>query len=138
MLLDVGIAVLLGGLIGVEREQSDKPAGLRTHMLMSATACLLLHLGIYISEELSLELRGQALGIDPTRIIHAIIVGVSFIGAGTILKSREDQTIQYLTTAATILAAAAVGICVGLQLYLLAAGATLLTLLISFGIGYFK
>lgn len=137
MLLDVFVALVLGGLIGFEREKSDKPAGLRTHMLISASACLFLFLGIHISHSVSRQLSAEAMGVDPTRILHAIIVGISFIGAGTILKSREGMVIRYLTTAATILAAAAVGIAVGLHLYVLAVGATLLTLLVSFVVGYF-
>ena len=138
MLLDVFIALVLGGLIGFEREKSDKPAGLRTHMLISASSCLFLFLGISISHDVSRQLSAEAMGVDPTRILHAIIVGISFIGAGTILKSREGMAIRYLTTAATILAAAAIGIAVGLHLYVLAVGATLLTLLVSFVVGYFE
>jgi len=138
MLLDVFIALLLGGLIGFEREKSDKPAGLRTHMLIAASSCLFLFLGISISHRVGQQLSPEAMGVDPTRILHAIIVGISFIGAGTILKSREDMVIRYLTTAATILVAAAVGIAVGLHLYVLAVGATLLTLLVSFVVGYFE
>lgn len=138
MLLDVFIALVLGGLIGFEREKRDKPAGLRTHMLIAASSCLFLFLGVNISQSLSQELSGEAMGVDPTRILHAIIVGISFIGAGTILKSREGQEIRYLTTAATVLAAAAIGIAVGLHLYVLAVGATLVTLLVSFVVGHFE
>lgn len=78
------------------------------------------------------------MGIDPTRILHAIIVGISFIGAGTILKSREDQVIRYLTTAATVLVAAGIGIAVGAHLYVLAVGATVLTLVVSYFVRFLE
>ncbi len=133
-LLDIFIAMILGGLIGFEREQSDKPAGLRTHMLIAGSACLFVYLGIYISEDMTFKTPDKALGIDPTRILHAIIVGISFIGGGTILKSQEDDTIRFLTTAATVLASGGIGIAVSLKLYVVAVGLTVLTLFISYAL----
>jgi putative Mg2+ transporter-C (MgtC) family protein len=138
MLLDLLIAMVLGGLIGLEREKQNKPAGLRTHVLIAAAACLFLFLGKHLSIGLSQRLPEDAMGIDPTRILHAIIVGISFIGAGTILKSREDQVIRYLTTAATVLVAAGIGIAVGAHLYVLAAGATVLTLVVSYSVRFLE
>jgi len=138
MLLDILIAMILGGLIGWEREQQDKPAGLRTHILISGAACLFFFIGVYISESMSLDLDNKAMGIDPTRILHAIIVGISFIGAGTILKRKDEHVIKFLTTAATILVAAAIGIAVGLHLYLLAVGVTILTLVVSYLLPFVK
>lgn len=131
-LLDILIATLLGGLLGFERETKEKPAGFRTNMLIAGAAALLLILGKYIAGEMQATLNEESLGVDPTRIIHAIIVGVSFIGAGTIIKSPDDETIRYLTSAATILFSAGVGICTGLQLYILAGGVTLLGLIINY------
>ena len=116
ILLDVFIACALGGALGYEREQKNKPAGFRTNMFIAAGAALLLSLGRYIANSMELEIDPAAMGVDPTRIIHAIIVGVSFIGAGTILKSSDQHTIKYLTTAATILFSAGVGMCVALHL----------------------
>lgn len=132
ILLDILIATLLGGVLGFEREQKDKPAGLRTNMIIAGASTLLLILGENVAIDMQEVLGIEGLGIDPTRIIHAIIVGVSFLGAGTIMKSSEDNTIRFLTTAATILFSAGVGICVGMRLYILAGGVTLLGLIINF------
>jgi putative Mg2+ transporter-C (MgtC) family protein len=121
----------LGGILGYERERKEKPAGFRTHMIIAGASALLLILGQQIAVGTFIDLSDTALGIDPTRIIHAIIVGVSFIGAGTVLKSREKTEIYYLTTAATLLMSSAIGICVGMHLYVMAIGTTILTLLVN-------
>ena len=76
-------------------------------------------------------LDAAALGVDPTRIVHAIIVGVSFIGAGTILKGGEKFEVRYLTTAASLLFSAGAGISMALELYWIAGGVTILGLLIN-------
>lgn len=131
ILLDILIAFILGGLIGLEREKRDKPAGFRTNILISGASATFIILGQYIVEEMKLNLTDEALGVDPTRIVHAVIFGVSFIGVGTILKSQSDDTIHYLTTSATILMSAVAGMAVALRLYILAVGVTLLTLLIN-------
>lgn len=131
ILLDVIIALVMGGVIGYERETKDKPAGFRTNMLISGASALLVSLGMYIANSMEMTLSDAALGVDPTRIIHAIIVGVSFIGAGTILKSSNEHTVKYLTTAATILFSSGAGMCVALHLYLLGAGVTILGLIVN-------
>ncbi len=130
-LLDIFIALVLGGLLGLEREKHDKPAGFRTQMLICGVSALLLILGQYIALEMQNDINREGFGVDPIRIVHAIIVGVSFIGAGTIIKSPEEHSIKYLTTAATILVSSGVGICVGLRLYVLAVGVTLLGLMVN-------
>lgn len=130
-LLDIALAMFLGGIIGYEREKKDKPIGLRTNMLIAGASALLLIIGRFIAQSMKDSLPPETLGIDPTRIIHAIIVGVSFIGAGTILKSNKEESVKYLTTAATILISAGTGMSVALHLYILAAGATLLGLLVN-------
>jgi putative Mg2+ transporter-C (MgtC) family protein len=131
VLLDVLIAVLLGGVIGYERERKNKPAGLRTHMIISGSAALIYALNEVLINHFNASIKNDALGIDPTRIIHAIIVGVSFIGAGTILKSKQKDQVHNLTTAATILLSATVGISVAMKQYILAVGITLILLLIN-------
>lgn len=131
ILLDVLIAASLGGILGIERERSDKPAGFRTNMFIAGAAALFLSLGQYIANSMELELNPNSMGIDPTRIIHAIIVGVSFIGAGTILKSSKEDTVKYLTTAAMILFSAGAGISVALKLYVLAVGVTIIGIIIN-------
>ncbi len=129
LLLDVMIAVGLGAFLGAEREYHKKPAGLRTHMLLTGSASLLTLLGMLLTSEMEHSLSDQALGVDPTRIVHAIIVGISVIGGGTILKVQDGDHVRYLTTAASMLFAAGVGIAVALRLYPLAVGSTLIVII---------
>jgi putative Mg2+ transporter-C (MgtC) family protein len=118
----VAVAMLLGALIGLEREFKDKPAGLRTHMLVAGAAALLLSLGDVVTSHFQLELGGQVVQADPIRIMEAVITGVSFLGAGTIIRSRAGGQVEGLTTAASILVAAAVGVCVALSQIVFGAG----------------
>lgn len=129
--------MLLGSLVGLERESADKPAGLRTHMLVSGAACLLVGLG----QGLIVSYRGQAGGgelrTDPIRVVEAIITGVSFIGAGTIFRQRRAD-IKGITTAASLLLSAGIGIAVAIRLYLLAFGAAVLTVCVLRLIGIWE
>lgn len=131
MVLKVCLAAGLGAALGLEREKHGKPAGLRTNMLIGGGSALLIILGKVIAASMVPELPAEALGVDPTRTIHAIIMGISFIGAGTILKSPGDQVVRNLTTAATLLFSAGAGMCVAMGLYLLAACVTGLGLAIN-------
>lgn len=125
ILLAIGVASLLGGLIGLEREVADKPAGLRTHIFVAASAAFLVALGSYLVKEYASQLGSDALRADPIRVIEAIITGVSFLGAGTIIRQRHGKRVAGLTTAASLLFTAAVGICTALGHYVLAVGASL-------------
>lgn len=138
ILLNVTIAAVLAGLVGLEREFSDKPAGFRTHMIIGASAALLVSLGKLLVLSYSDLGISEYLRADPIRVIEAIIVGISFLGAGTILKQSHQGHILYLTTAATILMSASVGICVALESYVLAVGITVLMLVINFGLRYLE
>ncbi len=131
IILDVLIAAIFSGLVGVERQKAQKPAGLRTHMIVGSMACLLVSLASKMGAIFSSMPYNEALRIDPLRIIEAIIVGVSFIGAGTILKSEKEERVRYLTTSAAILFSAGIGISVALEQYLLAFGVSLIALLIN-------
>jgi len=132
MLLDVLIAVILGGLIGLEREWRSKPAGLRTNMIISGASALFVGLGRHIMLDYAGILNIEAMGMDPIRLLHAVIVGVGFIGAGTIIKSSDDSKVMYLTTAATIWMSAAVGLSVGLKQYVLGCGVALMMIVINY------
>ena len=132
----VAVAMLLGALIGLEREFKDKPAGLRTHMLVAGAAALLLSLGDVVTSHFQLELGGQVVQADPIRIMEAVITGVSFLGAGTIIRSSAGGGVEGLTTAASILVAAAVGVCVALSQIVLALGVTVLVLITLRGLGF--
>lgn len=130
LLAGVAFAMLLGGVIGYEREVRHRPAGLRTHMLIAGAAALLLGIGDLVAEHFSDEAYSQLLRVDPIRIIEAVVTAVAFIGAGTIIQHARHEAVLGLTTAASILLTAAVGITVGLQQYVLAIGVTVLALVV--------
>jgi len=134
----VALAMVLGAIIGLEREFKEKPAGLRTHILVAGAAALLVALGDAISSQFQIELGEQVIRADPIRIMEAVITGVSFLGAGTIIRSRAQGQVEGLTTAATLLVAAGVGISVVLSQMVLAVGVTLLVLLALRGLGYLE
>src|SRR5437588_10056356 len=98
------IAALLGGLLGFEREEKAKPAGLRTHMLVALGAALF----VIVAEQY-----GMSAG-DLSRVIQGILTGIGFIGAGAILKMTDQGQVRVLTTAASIWMATAVGLAAGL------------------------
>lgn len=125
-LLAVLLAMALGGAIGLERELANKPAGLRTNMLVAAAAALLVSLGeatvTFFTSELDTP---SILRIDTIRIIEAVVTGVSFIGAGTIIRRGSELEVEGLTTAATLLVTAAIGIAAALRQRGLALAVTL-------------
>lgn len=96
------VATVLGGLIGLEREAHDRPAGLRTHTLVCLGSAIYMILSMSFSKD------GTA---DPGRIAAQVATGVGFLGAGTII--RHGNSVRGLTTAASIWAVAAIGLCVG-------------------------
>ncbi len=123
------LAMALGGVIGWEREISDKPAGFRTHMLVAGAAALFVIIGdILVSLQVSDTT--STVRTDPIRIVEAVITGVSFLGAGTIIQMRNRDQVQGLTTGASLLFVAAVGISVAISHYVLAVGATALVVLV--------
>lgn len=127
------LAALLGGLVGIEREFAEKPAGLRTHMLVGSVSTLLVILGTRIVGAFDQQ---NVITADPIRILQAIVIGISFLGAGTILKygAEDKQTVEGLATSASILSVAAIGIAVALSAYILATGATFLNLIVNWGL----
>jgi putative Mg2+ transporter-C (MgtC) family protein len=126
---EVVLAMFLGALIGFEREVADKPAGLRTHMLVAGAAALLVGLTNTIISSLGNWPNATYLRADPVRVIEAVVTAVGFLGAGTILRRADADRVAGLTTAASMLLAAVVGISVALRQFLLAVGVTLLALL---------
>jgi putative Mg2+ transporter-C (MgtC) family protein len=98
------LALLLGALIGLERERGDKPAGLRTHILVSIGSAQFTILSFYAFP-----------GSDPSRIAAYIVAGVGFIGAGTIIQTRDRVT--GITTAATLWVTSSIGMAVGIGFY---------------------
>ena len=123
------LALILGGLIGAEREVADKPAGLRTHMLVAAASALMIDLGDVVIYNFSGATSVNVVQADPLRLIEAVATGISFLGAGTILRRRGKSHVEGLTTAASILFTAGVGISVALSQYVVAIGSTVLALI---------
>ena len=130
---EVALAMLLGGIIGFEREMADKPAGFRTHMLVAGAAALLVGLGDAMLRRFAMDSSMHA-SSDPIRIVEAIVTGISFLGAGTIFRRDRSEQVEGLTTAASILMCAAVGISVALRQFVLAVGVTLLALFVLRGL----
>ena len=129
LLIRLFVAALLGGAIGFERELTEQPAGLRTHLLVSLGACLFTVAGAYGFEAFS----GRAdINLDPTRIAAQIVSGIGFLGAGAIL--REGMSVRGLTTAAALWLTAAVGLAVGLGFWVGASAATAIAVLALFGL----
>lgn len=118
------LAIILGGVIGLEREIAKKPAGLRTYSLVSLGSALF----CLISQLAFIQNLGYSL--DPSRIASQIIVGIGFLGAGVIIFHRSK--IRGITTAASLWVTAGIGMSVGFKLYLLALSATFLVLLVLF------
>ena len=116
------LAAALGGIVGLEREVSGKPAGLRTNLLICTGAALLTELSIAVA-----RLADPAARADPARIAAQIVSGIGFLGAGTIIQARGS--VVGLTTAATLWVVAAIGMAVGARAYVEAVGTTVLVIL---------
>jgi putative Mg2+ transporter-C (MgtC) family protein len=125
----VALAMLLGAILGLDREIAHKPAGIRTHMLVSGASALLVALGEMLVWNFDTDAGQTMIRADPLRIIEAVITGVSFLGAGTILRNSAADEVQGLTTAASLLMAAAIGVTVTSSQLVLAVGITILALL---------
>ena len=111
LILRIGLAGLLGGLVGLEREFSDQPAGFRTHILVSFGAALFTLVGAYGVADFYTG-GENVVRFDPTRIAAQVVTGIGFLGAGAIL--RQGITIRGLTTAASLWVTAAIGLACGL------------------------
>src|SRR3989440_3497881 len=121
------LAAVLGGLIGMERELRDKPAGLRTNILICVGSTLFTSLSTRVA---------QVLGGDPTRIAAQIISGIGFLGAGAVLHSHGF--VLGLTTAATIWVVAGVGMALGSGMYLVAVFATAMSLVTLYFLSFIE
>lgn len=138
ILIIVGLAMALGAAIGFEREVADKPAGLRTHMLVAGAAAFLVALGDVVVVQFDLDVEQKLIQADPIRLMEAVITGVSFLGAGTIIRHRGSGYVEGLTTAASVLFASAIGMAVALGQGLLAIGVTIIVLIILRGLNYVR
>jgi putative Mg2+ transporter-C (MgtC) family protein len=113
-------ATLLGAIVGIQRERSGKPAGLRTHMLVS------LGTAVVVSVCAAIGMTSDGL----SRVMQGIVTGIGFVGAGSILKLSQERKIKGLTTAAGLWITAAIGIAAGIGTIGLAAVATIFAVLV--------
>jgi putative Mg2+ transporter-C (MgtC) family protein len=112
------VSAILGGFVGLERELTEKPAGLRTHMLVSLGSCLFTIVSVYDFQ------------MDPARIAAGIVAGIGFIGAGAVLSERDR--VVGLTTAASLWVTAAIGLSTGVGNYVLSFVTTALVVVTLF------
>ncbi|WP_147869848.1 MgtC/SapB family protein [Stieleria maiorica] len=105
----IAIAAGCGAALGIEREIAGKPAGIRTHIFVCAGSALMMILGQEVVQQFQQQETDRLINTDPIRILQAIVVGISFLGAGTIVHDR-DQSVEGLTTAATIYLTAGIGV----------------------------
>lgn len=125
-LIRLGLAALLAGAIGVERELREQEAGLRTHMLVCVGATMFMLVGVYAWGDMTL---GNQIGVvvDPSRVASYVVSGIGFLGAGAIIK--HGINVRGLTTAASLWVVAAIGVAVGAGMYAFAVATTLLVIL---------
>lgn len=126
-LLRIILAAVFSAALGWEREQAGKPAGFRTHIVVGVTAALFVITGILAVEQYGAS---EGVNVDPTRTIHAIAVGIGFLGAGLVIFSPKDDRVRGLTTAASVWGTAAVGAATGYGLFLVASGTTVILLIV--------
>lgn len=124
-------AILLGAMIGVEREKRQRPAGLRTHILVSLASAIFAVVAIESVHMKSLS--GPEVRIDPIRVVEAVTAGVAFLAAGMIVFSKGE--VKGLTTGAGMWLAGAVGLGVGFGFWLIAAFAAIASLVVLFVLG---
>ncbi len=118
LVLRLILAVVLGGIVGIERELVHKPAGLRTHMLVSLGSCLFTVISVY------------DFGMDPARIASGIVAGIGFIGAGAVIAERTR--VVGITTAASLWVTASIGLATGVGNYTLSITTAILVFAILF------
>lgn len=125
----LGLAAILGGFVGVEREYNKHPAGFRTHLLVCVGACLIMLLSMFGFQQYMTE-NEQFVNFDPSRLAAYVVSGIGFLGAGTILV--QGNTVRGLTTAASIWVVAGVGLSIGIGMYFAGVFTTIIVILSLF------
>ena len=120
------LAAMLGGLIGIEREIHGRPAGFRTHLLVTLGACLMMVVSEAYYFKYGMLDVDSVVRLDPGRVAAQIVTGIGFLGAGAIIK--DGHAVRGLTTAACLWVAAGIGMAVGVGLYMPAMFVTALAL----------
>jgi putative Mg2+ transporter-C (MgtC) family protein len=127
--LRILLITLLAGFLGCEREIAGKAAGLRTHILVGIASTLFIIIGEFMA--VSFKDYGGHVRFDAANLIGAVVTGISFLGAGMIFfKKHTGSEVHGLTTAAGILTTSAIGMLVGLEKYILAAGTTVIVFVV--------
>ena len=123
MVIRLLLTLVLGGLVGLERQVHRRDAGLRTHILVALGSCLIMLTSLYVFD----IYKGQV-ALDPARIAAGVVTGIGFLGAGTIIRSPDG--IKGLTTAASLWVVSGIGLAVGVGFNKIAIYATLLVLIV--------
>ncbi|UYX50304.1 MgtC/SapB family protein [Bacillus thuringiensis] len=123
-IIRIGVAGLLGAIIGIEREIRSKEAGLKTHFLVAVGSALIMVVSKYAFSDIMFE---EHMALDPSRIAAQVVSGVGFLGAGTIIIQK--QAVKGLTTAAGLWATAGIGLAIGAGMYVVGIGAMILVLI---------
>lgn len=123
IVLRLVVSVLLGGLIGLERQLHKRNAGLRTHILVSLGSCLIMLTSLYV-----FDIYKDITTLDPARIAAGVITGIGFLGAGAII--RDSEGVRGLTTAASLWVVSGIGLAVGCGFVRAAVLATLLAIVV--------
>jgi putative Mg2+ transporter-C (MgtC) family protein len=136
-LITVAVAGGLGAVLGLERELRGKPAGLRTHIFVCAGSALMMILGQGIIDQFQKQESTDVLRADPIRVLQAIVVGISFLGAGTIVHDGRAE-VEGLTTAATIYLTAGIGVAAAVDRIELAITITLFAVTVLIVVGFLE
>lgn len=131
----IAIAAACGAVLGIEREIAGKPAGIRTHIFVSAGSALMMILGQEIVNQFQQQESNSILSTDPIRALQAIVVGISFLGAGTIVH-QKGEGVEGLTTAATIYLTAGIGVATAVDRLALALSVTVMAAVILLVVGF--
>lgn len=135
ILLRLLLALLLGGLVGLERERKNWAAGLRTHMMVCLGSALIM---IVSSFGFSDILGADNVTLDPSRVAAQVVSGIGFIGAGAILFRKTAGTVRGITTAAGLWTVAAIGLATGGGMYFAAVITTLLAVIILWALPFIE
>lgn len=131
VIIKILLACVLGGLVGLERESINRPAGLRTHILVCVGSTLVMTINTILVVSYS-----STVNLDPGRFGAAVLSGIGFLGAGTII--REGNSVSGLTTAASLWTIACIGLTIGAGHFLLATFTTLVVLIVLFTFARFE
>ncbi len=131
IILRLMLSVFLSGLIGLERQVHRRSAGLRTHILVCLGSCLIMLTSLYV-----FDIYSGITNIDPARIAAGVVTGIGFLGAGTIIREREE--IRGLTTAASLWLVAGIGLAVGIGFILASVVTTFLAVVVLLFLRYME